>query len=178
MPILGFGKKIPQIHATAYVSPDAFILGDVFLGENVNIWPGCIIRGDFAKVQIGNNASIQDGTILHARKKGSPLILGGNVIVGSNSVLSSCYVGDNTLIGASVVVYDGATIGDSCIVTPGSTILENQVTSPRSVVSGIPAAKVREIKKLEEDKHIEKVEIIAEVFNKLHKYLPQTLTKV
>ena len=75
------------------------------------------------------------------------------------------------------MVYDGATIGDSCIVTPGSTLLENQVTPPRSVVSGIPGSKVREIKKEEEDKHIEKAEIIAEVFGRLQKYLPQSLTE-
>ncbi|MHA1916921.1 MAG: gamma carbonic anhydrase family protein [Candidatus Ranarchaeia archaeon] len=172
IPIMAFGKKIPKIDKTAYVSPDAFIMGDVTIGDHVSVWPGSIIRADFEKIQIGRYSCIQDGVFLHARKKEKPLLIGAQSLIGGNSVLNSCYIGDSTFIGESVVIFDGATIADNCMITPGSPILENQVVSPRSVLSGVPAVRIREVTKEEISKHEDRIEVISQVFTRLIKYLP------
>ncbi|MCK4567925.1 MAG: gamma carbonic anhydrase family protein, partial [Candidatus Thorarchaeota archaeon] len=60
MPILPFGDKSPKIDPKAFVSPQATLVGDVEVGARANIWPGAVIRGDFASVRIGEKTCIQD----------------------------------------------------------------------------------------------------------------------
>ena len=38
--------KSPQIHPSAFVSETAYIVGNVEIEANVNIWPGAVIRAD------------------------------------------------------------------------------------------------------------------------------------
>ena len=35
--------------ATAYVHPDAVVIGDVTLGEEASVWPGAVLRGDLSR---------------------------------------------------------------------------------------------------------------------------------
>ena len=42
--IRSFKGKTPKIHPSAFISETAYIVGDVEIGENANIWPGAVIR--------------------------------------------------------------------------------------------------------------------------------------
>ena len=46
MSIYQLGDNIPTIPVSAYVAPEATIIGRVILGENVSVWPGVVIRGE------------------------------------------------------------------------------------------------------------------------------------
>jgi carbonic anhydrase/acetyltransferase-like protein (isoleucine patch superfamily) len=40
-----------------YIAAGAVVTGDVVLGPGVNIWYGCVIRGDVARVTISKTAA-------------------------------------------------------------------------------------------------------------------------
>src|ERR1700709_1026785 len=46
MPIYALGDIEPRIDATAYVHPDAVVIGDVELGPEASVWPSAVLRGD------------------------------------------------------------------------------------------------------------------------------------
>ncbi|HMA22952.1 MAG TPA: gamma carbonic anhydrase family protein, partial [Gemmatimonadaceae bacterium] len=55
----------PTIHPTAFIHPQAVVLGDVRLGARVSIWPTAVVRGDSDTITIGDDSNVQDGTIVH-----------------------------------------------------------------------------------------------------------------
>ena len=57
-----------------YIAPNATVLGQVELGEDVSIWFGAVIRGDVEKIIIGKGSNIQDLSVLHV-DPGSQLLL-------------------------------------------------------------------------------------------------------
>ena len=62
MPIYALGDQVPTIDATAYVHPDAVIIGSVTIGPESSIWPNAVLRGDDGEIRIGARTSIQDCT--------------------------------------------------------------------------------------------------------------------
>ena len=60
-----------------YIAPNATVLGQVELGEDVSVWFGAVIRGDVEKIIIGKGSNIQDLSVLHV-DPGSPIIIGEN----------------------------------------------------------------------------------------------------
>ena len=57
--------KDPQIADTAYVAEQATVIGDVKIGDQASVWPGCVLRGDINSISIGDRSNVQDGTIVH-----------------------------------------------------------------------------------------------------------------
>ncbi|MBN2230415.1 MAG: gamma carbonic anhydrase family protein [Candidatus Thorarchaeota archaeon] len=174
MPILPFGDKSPKIDSKAFVSPQATIVGDVDIGPRASIWPGAVIRGDFASVRIGENTCVQDSAVIHAHSEDNPTIIGNNTIIGTAAVIHGVYIGDSANIGDGCVIFDGATLGEGVMLAPGSIVPSNVVIPPRSLNSGAPAAQIRELSREEVDKHNTRVEAIAHVFQKLKRWQQST----
>ncbi len=174
VPILPFGDKSPKIDPKAFVSPQATLVGDVEVGARANIWPGAVIRGDFASVRIGEKTCVQDSAVIHAHSEENPAIIGSNVIIGTAAVLHGVYIGDSANIGEGCVIFDGATLGEGVLLAPGSIVPANVVIPPRSLNSGAPAAQIRELSREEIDKHNDKTEAITQVFAKLKRWQQTT----
>ncbi len=174
VPILPFGDKSPKIDPKAFVSPQATLVGDVEVGARANIWPGAVIRGDFASVRIGEKTCVQDSAVIHAHSEENPAIIGNNVIIGTAAVLHGVYIGDSANIGEGCVIFDGATLGEGVLLAPGSIVPANVVIPPRSLNSGAPAAQIRELSREEVEKHNDKTEAIAQVFAKLKRWQQTT----
>src|SRR5687768_6293827 len=92
LPILTFDGKTPKIHPSAFISQTATIIGDVEIGEGSSVWPGAVIRADFAPIRIGNGTHIEDNCVLHT---GSLLEIGDNVTVGHSVVIHCRRVGNS-----------------------------------------------------------------------------------
>ena len=131
-----FNGKSPKIAPSAFVSETAYIAGDVEIGENANIWPGAVVRGDFAKITIGQNTSIEDNCVIHGW---ADIIIGDNVIVGHGAVIHCHKIGNNALIGINATILDGAEVGDFSVVAAGSLVTPNMKIPSKSVVMGVPA---------------------------------------
>ena len=137
--IRSFDGKTPRIAESAFISEAAYVVGDVEIGEHSNVWPGAVIRADFAAIRIGSHVDIEDNSMLHA---GNDMEIGDNVIVGHGAVVHSRKVGSRVLIGMNATTLHNSEIGDSCIVAAGSVVTEGMKIPQGSFVVGVPA-KVR-----------------------------------
>ncbi|MBN1151465.1 gamma carbonic anhydrase family protein [candidate division WOR-3 bacterium] len=147
-----------------YLSDKSVLEGDVRLGENANVWPCAVLRGDINYIQIGENTNIQDGCLVHVTHE-LPVVVGKNVTVGHGAIIHGCVIGDNILIGMGAIILDGAKINDNSIVAAGSVVLENQEIPKNSLVAGIPA----KIKRQLTDKEVQKITESAVEYVKLAK---------
>ena len=132
----------------AMVADNAVVVGDVRLGNDVNIWFGVTIRGDDASIAFGDDCNVQDNSCVHV-DIGAPLVVGRGVTVGHGVILHGVEVGDYSLIGMGAIVLAGARIGAYSILGAGTLIKENAVVPPRSVVLGVPGRVVREVTEAE-----------------------------
>ena len=132
----------PRIHPTAWVHPDATVIGRVELGPEVSVWPQAVLRGDFGDIRIGSRTSIQDGTVLHTTPE-HPTVIGADCVVGHLAHLEGCTVGDRCLIGSNSVVLNRVVIGDGSLVGAGALVPEGTVMPVDSRALGVPA-KIRE----------------------------------
>lgn len=133
--------KTPRIAESAWVSEAAYVVGDVEIGENSGIWPGVVIRGDFASVKIGKNTVIQDNCVVHAGSPFNPpgdAIIGDNVIVGHGAVINCRKIGNSVLIGMNATLLHDAEIGDLCIIAGGCVIMRGTKIPDMSFVAGVP----------------------------------------
>jgi len=133
--IKSFNGKTPKIAKSAFVSEAAYVIGDVEIGENSNVWPGVVIRGDMGSIKIGANTSIQDNSVLHAEL---PMEIGDNVLIGHSVVVHGVKIGSNTLIGNNATVLDETHIGDFCIIGAGCVVSQGIEIPDNSLVVGVP----------------------------------------
>jgi carbonic anhydrase/acetyltransferase-like protein (isoleucine patch superfamily) len=133
--IRSFDGKKPKIAASAFISETAYIIGDVEIGENSGIFPGAVIRGDFASIKIGNNTMIEDNCVVHS---GSPVVIGDNNTVGHNVVLHGTKIGSNCLIGNNATILDNAKIGDFCVIAAACLVSQGATVPDNSLMVGVP----------------------------------------
>ena len=136
--------KRPVIHPSAFIAPNATVLGDVTVGENSSLFFGAVVRSELVPIVIGKDTNIQDNCVLHT-DRGLPMTVGSGATIGHGAILHSCTVGDNTLIGMGAIILNGAVIGENCIVAAGALVPQNMVIPPRSLVMGSPAKIRREV---------------------------------
>ena len=144
MTLYSLSAKTPQVDGTAWIAPDANIIGMVILRENTSVWFSATLRGDNEVIDIGVGSNIQENTIMHT-DIGYPLTVGENCTIGHKSMLHGCKIGNNSLIGMGAIVLNGATIGDNCLIGAGALITENKVIPDGSLVMGSPGKIVRRL---------------------------------
>ena len=131
--ILPYKDVWPRIAATAFVAPNATIIGDVEIGAGASVWFGCVVRGDVQPIRIGANTNIQDGAILHATSGVVPVLIGAGVTVGHQAILHGCTLEGGSFIGMQACVMDGAVVTTGAmvaacaLVTPGKRVPEGEL---------------------------------------------------
>ncbi|MBQ1070024.1 gamma carbonic anhydrase family protein, partial [Micromonospora sp. D75] len=103
MPLYALGDRTPRIDPSAYVHPDAVVIGSVELGPESSVWPGAVLRGDYGVIRVGARTSVQDGTVLHSVAD-HPTEIGADCVVGHLAHLEGCTVADRCLIGSGSIV--------------------------------------------------------------------------
>lgn len=141
---------------------DVLVLADVEIGENVSLFHGASIRGDEAKITIGDNSNIQDNATIHC-DKGLETKIGNYVTVGHNAIVHSATIGDNTIIGMGAIVLNGAKIGKNCIVGAGALVGQRKEVPDNTIVIGNPFKILRQVS----EKDIEGIKKNAEDYVKL-----------
>lgn len=150
--ILPFDGKAPRIHSSAYVAPNAVIVGDVEIAEDASVFYGVVIRADVGSIRIGARSNIQDNSVIHTEED-SPTVIGEDVTVGHQALVHACTVGDGTLVGMQSSLLSRSVIGAGCIIGGGAVVLEGQEIPEGSLAAGLPA-KVRRELSAEEREHL------------------------
>jgi carbonic anhydrase/acetyltransferase-like protein (isoleucine patch superfamily) len=134
----------PRIDPSAFIAPGAIVLGDVWLGRDVSIWYGTVIRGDTDRITIGEQTNIQDLSMIHA-DPGVPCVVGRRVSVGHRAILHGCTVESGCLIGMGAIVLNGAHVGEGSVIGAGAVVVEGMQIPARSLVVGVPARVLRAV---------------------------------
>lgn len=137
MPIYAFGEHEPSIHPSAYVHPDATVIGRVTLGPESTVWPSAVLRADFGEIRIGARTSVQDGTVLHTTAEW-PTVIGDECVVGHLAHAEGCVIEDRCLIGSGSVVLNRARVGARSVVGAQALVPEGTVVPPGSMALGVP----------------------------------------
>jgi carbonic anhydrase/acetyltransferase-like protein (isoleucine patch superfamily) len=140
--IRGLDGKTPKIAASAFVSEAAYVVGDVEIGEEANVWPGAVIRGDFGSIRIGGATAVEDNAVIHSGTPSAPLgdvTIGERVIIGHGAALNCRSVGNHVLIGMNATLLHDAEIGDNCVIAAGCLVGQGMKIPADSFVVGVPA---------------------------------------
>ena len=138
MPIYALGPLEPDIAESAFVHPDAVIIGQVRIGPEASVWPCAVLRGDHGRIEVGARTSVQDGTVVHTTRDW-PTLIGADCVVGHNAHLEGCVVEDRCLIGSGSVTLNRARIGTGAIVAAAALVTEGFEVPPGALVAGVPA---------------------------------------
>lgn len=133
----------PEVHETAFVHPDATLVGEVYLSSDCSVWPSATLRGDSNAISVGKRTNVQDSAVVHV-SSGERAEIGKRVTIGHGAIVHGCTIGDEVLVGMGATVLSGAEIGEGSIVAAGTVVPEDEVVPPGSVVMGVPADLKRE----------------------------------
>jgi carbonic anhydrase/acetyltransferase-like protein (isoleucine patch superfamily) len=143
--ILPYNGKYPKIDPSAFIAPNATVVGDVTIGAGSSIWYGTVLRGDFQPIVIGKYVNVQDNCTVHVMGK-EPTIIGDNVIIGHNAIIHCGHVGNNVLIGMGSILLGYTEIGSNCVIGAGTLLTQHKKIPSNSLVYGDPARIIRALR--------------------------------
>lgn len=138
MPIYALGECAPEIHPTAYVHPDAVVIGSVTIGAESTIWPGAVLRGDYGHIRVGTRTSVQDGAVIHATAE-APTYIGDDCVIGHLAHLEGCIVYGPSLIGSGAVLLHRAVIEKDSLIGAHALIPQGMQVPTGATALGVPA---------------------------------------
>lgn len=144
MPLYALGHTEPKTPAPDrhWIAPNATIIGDVHISEDVGIWFGAVLRGDNEPIVLGAGTNIQEGVMIH-NDIGFPVIIGAGCTIGHHAIIHGCTIGDNSLVGMGATILNGAKIGSNCLVGANALVTEGKEFPDNSLIVGSPARAIR-----------------------------------
>jgi carbonic anhydrase/acetyltransferase-like protein (isoleucine patch superfamily) len=143
--LIEYGGKRPRIAASAFIAPNATLIGDVEVGEEASIWFGVVIRADHGLIHIGDRTNVQDNAVIHVSDRVGKTMIGDDVTIGHCAVMEDCVIENGALIGTNSVVLNGAKIGSQALIAAGSVVAADAEIPPRVLVAGAPAKVKRQL---------------------------------
>lgn len=140
--IYALDDRRPQIDPSAWVAPDANVIGAVSLAAGASVWFGSTLRGDNEMIEIGAGSNVQENCVFHT-DMGFPLKVGENCTIGHKAMLHGCVIGDGSLVGMGATILNGARIGAGCLIGAGALITEGKEIPDGAMVLGAPGKVVR-----------------------------------
>jgi carbonic anhydrase/acetyltransferase-like protein (isoleucine patch superfamily) len=134
----------PVVHASSFVHPQAAVTGQVIIGKNVYIGPGCALRGDWGRIVIEDGCNVQENCTVHMFP-GVTVLLKESAHIGHGAIIHGATIGRNCLVGMNAVIMDEVEVGDECIVGALCFIKQGEKIPARSVVVGNPAKIIRQV---------------------------------
>lgn len=138
MAIYAIGDLEPDIDQTAFVHPQATVIGNVKLGPRSSVWPQAVLRGDYGSITIGSGSNVQDGAVIHATDELSTVVK-DLVVIGHLAHLEGCVVHDRALIGVGSVVLHRAVVEAGATVAAGAVVTNGMRVPSKSLAVGVPA---------------------------------------
>ena len=118
---------------SAFVSRQAYLVGEVDVADRASVWPFVCLRGDGGPVEIGEGSNVQEFSMLHGAT------LADRVAVGHGAVIDYATIEPDTLIGIHSSVLRGATVESNSIVAAGAVVRHGQTVPEGHMAYGVPA---------------------------------------
>ena len=134
--------RTPDTARALFVAANATVVGDVTLGAQSSVFYGAVLRGDIARIVVGEGSNIQDNAVVHLADD-LDAVIGAWCTIGHSAIVHACTIEDECLIGMGATVLDGARIGARSIVGANSLVPQRFTCPPGSMVYGSPAKLIR-----------------------------------
>jgi phenylacetic acid degradation protein len=144
MPVYSLEGIIPVVDPSAFVHPQAVLIGDVVIGPRCYVGPGASLRGDMGRIVMGPGSNVQDNCVLHTFPT-KEVRLEEDAHIGHGAVLHGCTVKRGALVGINAVLMDDVVVGEEALVGAASFVRAGFIVPPRTLVTGAPARAVREL---------------------------------
>jgi carbonic anhydrase/acetyltransferase-like protein (isoleucine patch superfamily) len=138
MAIYALGDRVPQIDPTAFVHPDATVIGKVIIGPESTIWPQAVLRGDYGSITVGARTSIQDGSVIHTTER-YPTVIGDDCVIGHLVHMECCTIEDRALVGSGSVVLHRVIVHSEAVVGANAVVPNDMEVPSRAMALGVPA---------------------------------------
>lgn len=138
MPVYVLGDLHPEIDGTAFVHPDAVIIGAVRIGAHSSVWPNAVLRGDDGEIRVGARSSIQDASVLHTTPE-DPTIVGDECVIGHVVHLEGCVIEDRAMVANGAIVLHRCVVGTGAVVAANAVVLSDVAVPPGALAVGTPA---------------------------------------
>jgi carbonic anhydrase/acetyltransferase-like protein (isoleucine patch superfamily) len=132
------------VHPDAYVAPTAVLIGDVEVEAGASVWFGAVLRGDEARIVIGEGANIQDNAVLHCAED-LPTIVERNATVGHSAQLEGCVVEEGALVGMGAIMLQRSRLGKGSMLAAGAVLQEGREIPAGQMAAGVPATIKKEL---------------------------------
>lgn len=121
-------SKYPKSLDADWIAPNAVLIGDVTLGKGASAWHGATLRGDTAKITVGNNSVLQDNSRVasNGAAETAHIAIGDNVYVGANAKLDECELKSFAYVGMGATVGKGATVESFGVLAAGANLGEGE----------------------------------------------------
>lgn len=151
---------LPSTEDAAFISPSAFVSGNVVLGHDSCVFYHTVLRNYHTK----QRTEIGDGTVILDRATVMGQVrVGARSLIGFGATLDCCDVGDEVYVGHGASIALGAVLENGCIVAAGSAVPKDARVYSGELWAGNPAQKVADVD----------AEHVAKVQQNLQKYLAQ-----
>ena len=138
--IYSFRDMVPVVHPSAFVHPQATLIGHVTVGEDCYVGPHAVLRGDWGKIELSRGVNVQEGCVLHMFP-GTTVLLEESAHIGHGAMIHGAHIGKNCLVGMNAVVMDDVVLGEGCVVGALAMVKASTSWSDRSLIVGNPATR-------------------------------------
>jgi phenylacetic acid degradation protein len=134
----------PVVHESAFVHPNATVIGNVVIGRDVYVGPSAALRGDFGGIVIEDGCNVQETCVIHSFP-GVTVLLEEGAHIGHGAVIHGAHIGKNVLVGMGAVVMDRASVGAGSIVGALTFVPADMQVPERKIVVGNPARILKDV---------------------------------
>lgn len=138
MAVYALGDSEPDIDPSAFVHPQATVIGNVRIGEETTVWPQAVLRADYGRIEIGARTSIQDGAVIHCTERLNTFI-GDDCVIGHLAHLEGCTVENGALVGTGSVVLHRAIVRTGALVGAAALVPNGMEVPVGAIAVGVPA---------------------------------------
>ena len=134
----------PVIHPSSFIHPQATVTGNVIIGKDVYIGPGCALRGDWGQIIIQDGCNVQENCTIHMFP-GKTVTLRKGAHIGHGAIIHGGIIGENSMVGMNAVVMDDVVIAKECIIGALAFVPAKMEIPERSLVVGNPAKVIKQV---------------------------------
>jgi carbonic anhydrase/acetyltransferase-like protein (isoleucine patch superfamily) len=113
----------PVVDPTAYVAPNATLVGDVRVGAHARVMYGAVLDAEGAHVEIGPCTIVSEHAVLRATAVTAAVVeLGDHVFVGPHATVLGARVGRCAYLAANATVLQLARLGAGTSIAVGALV--------------------------------------------------------